>query len=175
MPERPLSLSSSWLASLLPAHPHPHCPSIPVPFVSWDSIGSPCCLVRFLSSNCCGRLAGSQEHTASRWVREGEAHLYIGTSSWIGAHVSFKKTDLRSQIASVPCAVTGRYLAVALQSSAGSNLSFLCDKIFSIGMSSVGSGLPMPIPFWTELPRPSRPEPGLALHPLALRGTDSGR
>jgi len=79
-------------------------------------------------------VAGSVDNSAaavgSGAVREGEAHLYIGTSSWIGAHVSFKKTDLRSQIASVPCAVTGRYLAVALQSSAGSNLSFLCDKIF---------------------------------------------
>jgi xylulokinase len=62
-------------------------------------------------------------------VRDCEAHFYIGTSSWIQAHVPFKKTDLRSQIASVPCAIPGKYLAVALQSSAGSNLSFLCDKV----------------------------------------------
>jgi len=78
-------------------------------------------------------VAGSVDNSAaavgSGAVRDGEAHLYIGTSSWIGAHVPFKKTDLFAQIASVPCAVKGRYLAVALQSSAGSNLSFLCDKI----------------------------------------------
>lgn len=78
-------------------------------------------------------VAGAVDNSAvaigSGAVRDGEAHLYIGTSSWLGAHVPFKKTDVFSQIASVPCAVNGRYLAVALQSSAGSNLSFLCDKI----------------------------------------------
>jgi xylulokinase len=79
-------------------------------------------------------VAGAVDNSAaaigSGAVRNREAHLYVGTSSWIGVHVPFKKTDLFSQIASVPCAVNGRYLAVALQSSAGSNLSFLCDRIF---------------------------------------------
>jgi xylulokinase len=78
-------------------------------------------------------VAGAVDNSAaaigSGAVRDGEAHLYIGTSSWVGVHVPFKKTDLFSQIASIPCAIKGRYLAVALQSSAGSNLSFLCDKI----------------------------------------------
>jgi xylulokinase len=78
-------------------------------------------------------VAGSVDNTAaavgSGAMRDGDAHIYIGTSSWIGAHVPFKKTDVFAQIASVPCAVSGRYLAVALQSSAGSNLSFLRDKV----------------------------------------------
>jgi xylulokinase len=78
-------------------------------------------------------VAGAVDNSAaaigSGAVRDGEAHLYIGTSSWIGAHVPFKKTNVFAQIASLPCAVSGRYLAVALQSSAGANLSFLCDKI----------------------------------------------
>lgn len=78
-------------------------------------------------------VAGAVDNSAaaigSGAVRDGEAHLYIGTSSWVGVHVPFKKTDVFAQIASVPCAVKGRYLAVALQSSAGANLSFLCDKI----------------------------------------------
>lgn len=78
-------------------------------------------------------IAGAVDNSAaaigSGAVRDGEAHLYIGTSSWVGVHVPFKKTDVFTQIASVPCAIKGRYLAVALQSSAGSNLSFLCDKI----------------------------------------------
>jgi len=78
-------------------------------------------------------VAGSVDNSAAAIgagaIGDGETHLYIGTSSWIAAHVPFKKTDVRAQIASVPCAVSGRYLAVALQSSAGSNLSFLCDKI----------------------------------------------
>ncbi|MBV1788482.1 FGGY-family carbohydrate kinase [Marinobacterium sp. D7] len=62
-------------------------------------------------------------------VQDFEPHLYLGTSSWLGAHVPFKKTDVRSKIASVPCAIPGRYLAIALQSSAGVNLSFLRDRI----------------------------------------------
>jgi xylulokinase len=39
------------------------------------------------------------------------------------------KTDVRHKIAAIPCAVDGRYLAVALQSTAGANLSFLRDRI----------------------------------------------
>lgn len=62
-------------------------------------------------------------------VRDFEAHLYIGTSSWLGAHVPFKKTDILSAIASVPCAISGRYLMTALQATAGGNLTFLRDKI----------------------------------------------
>lgn len=62
-------------------------------------------------------------------VRDFEAHLYIGTSSWLAAHVPFKKTDIISSIASVPCAIGGRYLMTALQATAGGNLTFLRDKI----------------------------------------------
>jgi len=62
-------------------------------------------------------------------VADFAPHLYLGTSSWLGAHVPFKKTDIRSKIASVPCAVDGRYLAIAMQSTAGANLSFLRDRI----------------------------------------------
>jgi xylulokinase len=62
-------------------------------------------------------------------VRDYAPHFYLGTSSWLGAHVPFKKTDVSAKIASVPCAVPNRYLAVALQSTAGANLSFLRDRI----------------------------------------------
>jgi xylulokinase len=78
-------------------------------------------------------VAGAVDNSAaaigSGAVGDGEAHLYIGTSSWLGAHIPYKRTDVSAQIASVPCAIDGRYLAVALQSSAGSNLSFLFDQI----------------------------------------------
>jgi xylulokinase len=78
-------------------------------------------------------IAGAVDNSAAAigagTIRDGDAHLYVGTSSWIAAHVPFKKTDVRTQIASVPCALPGRYLAMALQSSAGSNLAFLCDRI----------------------------------------------
>lgn len=62
-------------------------------------------------------------------VGDYETHLYLGTSSWLGAHVPSMKTDVRHKIAAVPCAVDGRYLAMALQSTAGANLSFLRDRI----------------------------------------------
>ena len=78
-------------------------------------------------------VAGSVDNSAaaigSGAVADGEAHIYIGTSSWVGAHVPFKKTDVFAQIASIPCALNDRYLAIALQSSAGSNLSFLCNQV----------------------------------------------
>ncbi|MGD0949379.1 MAG: FGGY-family carbohydrate kinase [Candidatus Binatia bacterium] len=62
-------------------------------------------------------------------VRDYAAHLYIGTSSWLAAHVPFKKTDILSSLACVPCAIPGRYLLTALQATAGGNLTFLRDKI----------------------------------------------
>ncbi|AVT12075.1 xylulose kinase [Paracidovorax avenae] len=62
-------------------------------------------------------------------VDDYATHLYLGTSSWLGAHVPAMKTDVFRKIAAVPCAVGGRYLAMALQSTAGANLSFLRDRI----------------------------------------------
>ncbi len=62
-------------------------------------------------------------------VFDGDAHLYIGTSSWIAAHIPHKKTDIISSIASVPCAIPGKYLMTAMQTTAGANLSFLKDRI----------------------------------------------
>lgn len=58
-----------------------------------------------------------------------DPHLYIGSSSWFGAHMPKKKTDIGSQIAAVPCALPGKYLMVAMQTSAGNNLSFLKERV----------------------------------------------
>jgi xylulokinase len=78
-------------------------------------------------------VAGSIDTTAaaigSGAVEDYAAHLYVGTSSWIAAHVPFKKTDLFASMASVPCAKPGRYLLIALQATAGGNLTFLRDNI----------------------------------------------
>ena len=41
----------------------------------------------------------------------------------------YKKTDIGSAMASLPCAVPGRYMLTALQATAGGNLNFLRDKI----------------------------------------------
>lgn len=62
-------------------------------------------------------------------VEDCQPHLYLGTSSWVAAHVPFKKTDIFASLASVPCAVPERYLLIALQATAGGNLTFLRDKI----------------------------------------------
>jgi len=47
----------------------------------------------------------------------------------MATHVPFKKTDVLSSMASVPCAVPGRYLMTALQATAGGNLTYLRDQI----------------------------------------------
>jgi len=62
-------------------------------------------------------------------VKDYEGHLYIGTSSWMATHVPFKKTDLDSSLASVPCAIPGKYLMIIMQTTAGGNLNYLRDKI----------------------------------------------
>ena len=78
-------------------------------------------------------VAGAIDNTAAAIgagaVQDYASHLYIGTSSWIAAHVPFKKTDIASSMASIPCAVPGRYLLTALQATAGGNLTFLRDNI----------------------------------------------
>lgn len=78
-------------------------------------------------------VAGAIDNTAaavgSGAVDDYAAHLYIGTSSWLAAHVPFKKTDIAASLASLPCAIPGRYLLTALQATAGGNLTFLRDKI----------------------------------------------
>lgn len=78
-------------------------------------------------------VAGAIDNTAAAIgagaVEDYAAHLYLGTSSWITAHVPFKKTDVMTSLASVPCALPGRYLMTALQATAGGNLTFLRDNI----------------------------------------------
>jgi xylulokinase len=78
-------------------------------------------------------VAGSIDNTAAAIgagaVDDYAMHLYIGTSSWMAAHVPFKKTDVLDSLASVPCAVPGRYLLTALQATAGGNLTYLRDNI----------------------------------------------
>lgn len=78
-------------------------------------------------------VAGAIDNTAAAIgagaVEDYAMHLYIGTSSWMAAHVPFKKTDIASSLASVPCAVPGRYMLTALQATAGGNLTFLRDNV----------------------------------------------
>ncbi|HKT05178.1 MAG TPA: FGGY-family carbohydrate kinase [Rugosimonospora sp.] len=89
-------------------------------------------------------VAGAIDNTAAAvgagTTGDNQPHLYLGTSSWIAAHVPRKKTDVVAQIASLPCAVPGRYLMTALQATAGANLTWLRDKLVEYDDPLVGAG-----------------------------------
>lgn len=76
-----------------------------------------------------GAIDNSAAAVGSGAVGNGEVHGYLGTSSWLAAHVPYMKTDIHTGIASVPCAIPGKYLLTALQAAAGSNLEFLRGQI----------------------------------------------
>ena len=61
-------------------------------------------------------------------VRDLEGHLYIGTSSWLSCHVPFKKTDILSNITSLPSGIPGRYWVATEQDTAGKCLTWLLDE-----------------------------------------------
>jgi xylulokinase len=62
-------------------------------------------------------------------VADFQAHLSIGTSSWLVCHVPYKKTDLLHNLASIPSAIPGRYLLADEQESAGVCLAELGHNI----------------------------------------------
>ncbi len=62
-------------------------------------------------------------------VRDFDAHLYLGTSSWLTCHVPFKKTDLIHNMASLPSAIPDRYFLVNEQESAGGSIGYLIDHL----------------------------------------------
>jgi xylulokinase len=62
-------------------------------------------------------------------VDDFDAHLYIGTSSWISCHVPFKKTDALTNVASIPSGVPGRYLIADEHETAGACLTWLRDNM----------------------------------------------
>jgi xylulokinase len=78
-------------------------------------------------------VAGALDYTSaaigSGAIEDYHAHLYIGTSSWLVVHIPFKKTDLLHYLASLPCAIPGKYLVIATQDNAGGNLTYLRDRL----------------------------------------------
>jgi xylulokinase len=62
-------------------------------------------------------------------VRDYDAHLYIGTSSWLSCHVPFKKTDIFSNITSLPSGIPNRYWVATEQDVAGKALQWLIDSV----------------------------------------------
>ncbi|MCX4241941.1 xylulokinase [Paraliomyxa miuraensis] len=82
-------------------------------------------------------------------VRDRQAHVYLGTSSWLTCHVPFKKTDLRNNMASLPSALPGRYFVANEQETAGACLSWLRDNLLHPD-DALGSG-PAPDDFFVRL------------------------
>lgn len=58
-----------------------------------------------------------------------QAHLYLGTSSWLLCHVPYKKTDIAHNLASLPSSLPGRWLVVNEQETAGAALTFLARNL----------------------------------------------
>ena len=90
-------------------------------------------------------------------VLDGQAHVYIGTSSWITCHVPYKKTDLFHNMASLPSPLPGRYFVANAQETAGACLEFVRDQLL-FPDDGLGTG-PIPDDFWPRLERVAEAAP----------------
>jgi xylulokinase len=68
--------------------------------------------------------------TGSGAIKEKKLHAYIGTSSWLGCHLSERKKDLFHYIGSICSANPEMYLCVAEQETAGACLDWLKNTLF---------------------------------------------
>jgi xylulokinase len=66
-------------------------------------------------------------------VGDGEAHLSLGSSSWLCCHVPRKRTDVLRNMAALPSAIPGRYLLVNEQENAGACVAWLRDLLLPGG------------------------------------------
>ncbi len=73
-------------------------------------------------------------------VEDFDAHVYIGTSSWVSCHVPFKKTDALTNIASIPSGIPGRYLVADEHETGGACLTWLRDNVLYPGDALDGGG-----------------------------------
>lgn len=89
-------------------------------------------------------------------VRDGEPHIYVGTSSWLSCHVPFKKTDLVHNLASLPAALPGRYFVANSQETAGACLEWLRDSVLFPHDELGGE---RPADFWVRLEALARAAP----------------
>jgi xylulokinase len=78
-------------------------------------------------------VAGTGDTTAAAIgagaIRDYDPHLYVGTSAWLSCHVPYKKTDLRTSVASLPAAVPGRYWIATVQDVAGKAIDWLIHNV----------------------------------------------
>jgi xylulokinase len=62
-------------------------------------------------------------------VKDFEGHLYVGTSSWLVAHVPFKKADIFHNMGTIPSALPGRYIIANEQETSGACLNFIKSNL----------------------------------------------
>lgn len=62
-------------------------------------------------------------------IRDYDAHLYIGTSDWISCHVPYKRTDIFTNIASLPSVVPDKYWIATVQDVAGKAIDWLLNEV----------------------------------------------
>ncbi len=70
-------------------------------------------------------------------IREGKMHAYIGTSSWLGCHLSERKRDIFHYIGSICSANPDMYLCLAEQETAGACLEWLKNVVYTEGQGEV--------------------------------------
>jgi xylulokinase len=78
-------------------------------------------------------VAGTGDTTAAAIgagaVLDYQAHLYVGTSSWLSCHVPFKRTDVLRNVASLPAVVPDRYWVATVQDVAGKAIDWLIEQV----------------------------------------------
>lgn len=62
-------------------------------------------------------------------VDDFQAHLYIGTSSWLSCHVPWRRVDPIHTMTSLPSGIPGRFLLATEQDVAGACLTHLVDNV----------------------------------------------
>lgn len=62
-------------------------------------------------------------------VLEGQAHICIGSSSWVICHTPLRNVDIFNVVTCLPSAIPERYIGVGEQEAAGINLTWLRDNV----------------------------------------------
>ena len=63
-------------------------------------------------------------------VRDGEVHIYLGTSSWVATHLDDRAVNPFAATGTLCAAEYGKYILIATQETAGGSMEWLRKKIF---------------------------------------------
>ena len=71
---------------------------------------------------------------------DGEIHIYLGTSAWVGA-TSRTETKFKHGAAAIQSADPEMNLIAGITEAAGSNIQWLCDQFFKTEQKELGDGI----------------------------------